>query len=138
MEAHAAVEIHDSTLKLIESSDDDLVAVITAYVHRSPGRPGVDAGTGWSQTLQLRFLRGHATGNLETIPMELLDGRLDASGESWANLIPLPLNRLGPTTMELRGWNDLYIVIAGDGVTSTFLGPARYIEKFEASEGPTR
>jgi hypothetical protein len=55
MEDNAAVEIHDSTLERIEHEGDDIVAVFSAYVHRSAGRPGIDAGSGWSQALHLRF-----------------------------------------------------------------------------------
>lgn len=47
-ELNAAVEIHDSTLARIESSGDDVVGVIDAYIHRSAARPGVDRRTGWS------------------------------------------------------------------------------------------
>jgi hypothetical protein len=55
VEDNAAVEIHDSTLESIETHSEVLVAMLSAYVHRSSGRPGIDAGTGWSQTVRLRF-----------------------------------------------------------------------------------
>ena len=135
-EPNAAIELHDSTLERIESSGDEVIAVITAYVHRSAGRPGIDAGTGWSQSLHLRFSRGRATGSLEAIPMELLDGRLDVSSESFANVIPMPLNRIGASRLELRSWNEAKVVLEGDGVMGSFIGPAKYIEEFAANNEP--
>jgi hypothetical protein len=135
VEPNAAVEIHDSTLERIERRGDGVVAVISAYVHRSAGRPGVDAGTGWSQTLELRFAQGRTNGSLEAIPMELLDGHLDVAGEKFANMIPMPLDRIGSTRLELHSWNDAKIVIEGDRVTGSLIGPARYIEEFAANGG---
>jgi len=135
--ANAAVEIHDSTLECITSDGDALVAVLGAYVHRSSGRPGIDAGTGWSQTVHLRFLRGRASGDEGMVPMGLLDGHLDVSGERFNNMFPMPFNRIGPTRIELQGWNGIRIVIEGEGVMAAFVGEARYIEKFLASESRT-
>jgi hypothetical protein len=128
---NAAVEIHDSTLRQIESGGDDVVAVIDAYVHRSAGHPGVDAGTGWSQSLQLRFFKGKASGSVATIPMELLDGRLVLSGETFSNTIPMPLNHMGPSRIELESWNDARIIIESDGVSGHFVGPPVHVEEFE-------
>ena len=135
MEDNVAVEIHDSTLERIEHDGDDLVAVFSAYVHRSAGRPGIDAGSGWSQELHLRFRRGLPSGNVEAVPMELLDGDLDVSGERFSNVIPIPLSCTGPVSIELRGWNDTRIIIRGEAVEGAFVGQARYIEEFSRSDG---
>ena len=138
MEDNAAVEIHDSELDCIESHSDALVAVLSAYVHRSSGRPGIDAGTGWSQTVHLRFRRGRASGNVDMIPMELLDGHLEVSGERFENVIPMPFNHVGSAKLELHGWNGMRIVIEGDSLETTFIGQARYVEQFSPSEDSTQ
>jgi hypothetical protein len=130
--SNAAVEIHDSTLERIESKGTDVIALINAYVHRSVGRPGVDSGTGWSQPVQLRFLNGHATGDIATIPMELLDGRLVLSGETLENTFPIPLQHVGSCRIEFESWNEARVVIDGDGVTGVFVGPPVYVEDFLA------
>lgn len=129
-EPNAAVEIHDSTLETVRPSGDDLVVVIDAYVHRSAGRPGIDRGTGWSQSLELRFLEGKASGSTVTCPVELLAGRLVLSGEVFQNLISIPLDHRGSSRLELESWNDVRIVLEGEGVTATFVGPPEYIEEF--------
>jgi len=131
IEPNAAIEIHDSTLTSIESNGDDVIVVLSVYVHRSVGRPGIDQGTGYSQPIQLRFLRGRATGNMPAIPMELLDGRLVLSGETFENTIPMPLDHVGPSRIELESWNDARILIEGDRVTCEFVGPPAYVERFE-------
>lgn len=130
MSDNVDIEIHDSTLEGITDSSETLVAEISAYVHRSPGRPGIDAGTGWSQTLHLRFLRGRASGDEDTVPLKLLAGHLEVSGERFENMIPMPVNRSGPARLELQGWNGMRIVIEGDSVEAALIGDARYIEDF--------
>lgn len=131
METNAAIEIHDSTLERIERSGVDVIAVIDAYVHLSAGQPGVDRGTGWKQPVRLRFLGGTASGNVNDVPMELFDGRLVLSGESFSNIIPMPLTHVGPSRTELESWNDVSIVIDGNGVEGEFAGPPVYVEEFE-------
>jgi hypothetical protein len=106
-----------------------------AYVHRSASRPGIDAGTGWSQPAQLRFRKGKVTGSVATIPMELLDGRLILSKEAFPNIIFMPLNHAGPSRIEFQSWNEARIVIEGDGVTGAFMGPPVYVEDFEPGRG---
>jgi hypothetical protein len=129
-EPNAAVEIHDSTLERIEPRGSDMVAVLHAYVHRSLGRPGIDAGSGWVQPVHLHFPAATVTGSVAAIPMELLDGRLVLSGETFENCIPLPLSHKGPSRIELESWNELKIVITGDGLTAVFAGPPEYVEEF--------
>ena len=128
VDENAAIEFHDSILERVEYEGETVVAVFTAYVHRSAGTPGVDAGTGWSQTLQLKFERGRAGGSLDKLPIALLGGYLEATVEQFNNLLPLPFRRVGSVSVELLGWNDQEIDIEGDSVEAVLVGEARYIE----------
>ncbi len=69
---NSAIEIHDSTLQRIDIHGDALAVTVDAYIHRSPGRPGVDRGTGWSQLVQLRFAKGLVSRGVSDRPMGLL------------------------------------------------------------------
>jgi hypothetical protein len=138
VETNTAVEFHDSRLERIDIQDDTVIAVVAAYVHRSSGMPGLDSGTGWSQSLQLRFRRGRVTGSVDMLPMEILGGHLESSGEHFENLLPLPLARVGSTRLELHGWNDLEIDIEGDSVEAVLVGEARYIEDVAADREPNQ
>ncbi len=137
MEGNAAIEIHDSTLQSIELHGDALVAVLSAYVHRSPGRPGVDPGTVWLQTIELRFDEGHVTGNHEALPMKLLDGHLDVPGQNFHDLIPVPFKRVGAARLKLGGWNGTRVVVDGASLQTVFIGQPRYVEQFSRTEGST-
>jgi len=125
---NAAIEIGDSTLEPIESGGDDVMAAIDAYVHRSAGRPAIDAGTGWPQPVQLRFSNGKTTGSVATIPTKLLDGRLVLSKEMLPNIIPMPRSHVGPSSIEFESSNEARIAIEGDGITGDFARPPVYVE----------
>ena len=128
---NSAIEIHDSTLQRIEVSGDEVVATLDAYIHRSPGRPGVDRGTGWSQLVQVRFAKGQVSGSVGEVPMKLLDGRLVLSGTTHENTISIPLDHAGPSRLELESWNERRVTIEGQGVSCQLAGPATYVEDFE-------
>src|SRR5437016_4648859 len=50
------LELHDSTLSHVTFRDGSaVVSLSSAYVHRSPGRPGRDAGSGGYQPATLTF-----------------------------------------------------------------------------------
>lgn len=133
MEDNAAVEIHDSSLERIESHGDSLVAVFDAYVHRSSGRPGIDDGTGWSQELRVRVRGGKVTGNVDLVPLELLDGYVELSGEKFDNIVPVPLEHDGPVRIELQSWNEWQVTIVGEGLDAHLVGSGKYIEDFRGS-----
>jgi len=53
---NSGIELHDSTLASIQKEDSNLVVCLApTYVHRSPGRPGVDPGSGGLQDVGLRL-----------------------------------------------------------------------------------
>lgn len=130
MTENAAIEIHDSTLEWIEYSSDILIATMLAYVHRSEGEPAIDIGTGWSQKLQVRCLRGRVRNGFNEVPMELLGGRVEVPGEKFDNVVPLPFSRQGRSRIQLDGWNERVVVIEADGIEIVLLGEPTFIEPF--------
>jgi hypothetical protein len=56
---NAAIEIHDSELAAVAPTENGvIVRLAPAYVHRSRARPGFDAGSVWSQPVELLFTSG--------------------------------------------------------------------------------
>ena len=131
---NAAIELHDSVLLSTDQDDAGLVAVLSAYVHRSEGEPGVHRGTGWSQTAALHVARGVCSPRA-VLPMNLADGTLDANGSRFSNVIPAPRVFQGPIRMTLTGFDGAIVVIQGDRLEVRLEGTARFIERFEP-DGP--
>jgi hypothetical protein len=133
---NVALELHDSTLESIEQEGNVLVARFSAYIHRSSGAPGVDAGTGWSQSVHFRVGRARVTGSPGLLPMEILGGRLIVSGRIFENVVPMPLIDAGPVCVQLRGSNSLDFIIDGEGIEANVVGPAKYLEPFPGTKDP--
>jgi hypothetical protein len=88
---NSAIEIHDSSLTSIAKRGDLLELRFDAYIHASEGTPGVDAGTGWTQSLILVFDNGILEGSITKWPAVLYDGTLEIDGGASENIIPIPL-----------------------------------------------
>ena len=71
----------DSIAKL----GDLLELRVRAYIHKSEGRPGVDAGTGWTQDVIVVFGNGIIEGSITQWPADLYDGTLEIDGEASEN-----------------------------------------------------
>jgi hypothetical protein len=133
---NVALELHDSTLESVEHEGHVLIARFSAYVHRSSGAPGVDAGTGWSQSVHFRIGGARVKGSLGSLPMELLGGRLVVSGQVFDNLVRMPLIDSGLVSVQLQGSNSLELVIDGEGIEANLVGPAKYLESFPGANEP--
>jgi hypothetical protein len=131
-----ALELHDSTLESIEHEGNVLVVRFSAYIHRSAGAPGIDAGTGWSQSVHFRIGRARLQGGAGLLPMELVGGRVTVSGRTFDNVVPMPLIDAGPVSINLHGRNNRELVIDGDGIEANLVGPAKYIEPFPGAKKP--
>src|SRR5258706_8571432 len=95
---NVALELHDSTLESIEQEGNVLIARFSGGIHRSPGAPGVDAGTVWSQSVHFRVGRARVKGSMSSLPMKVLGGRLTVSGRGFDNVVPIPVIDSGPVS----------------------------------------
>ena len=129
-----AIELHDSVLERIDAMEAECIVVLRAYLHRSSGVPGVDAGTGWIQACHLHFRDGRTSGNVAEFPMEILDGSLETSSERIHNHLPLPIDHAGPATLEVMGWNDSRVVVVGNAVKCVLVGSPHYLEDVPGPE----
>jgi len=127
---NSAIEIHDSKLAaVIPSAEGLIVRLDPAYVHRSEGRPGVDAGTGWCQPAEMVFASGVVEGELPELPWILGEGRI-SGGANFREMVPLPCVVDGAVRFEARNINGDIVVIRGAGLDVRAVGEARYIERF--------
>ena len=78
--------LHDST---VSRHEDEVVLLFSAvYLHRSSGRPGVDAGAGWWQPATLTLSGVSAVTKPAELPASLADGVLRIGSEIHQNIIP--------------------------------------------------
>jgi len=126
------VELHDSTVAEIEMRDGTIIVHFQpAYLHRSKGRPGYDAGEGLVQEARLIFLHATVSGDIPTFPRDIVDGTF-VIGEEWhENSVPVPLESTESIRLHLE-FDRHKITITAGGVRLELSGSPRCIEKFNA------
>jgi hypothetical protein len=127
---NAAIEIHDSELAaVVETPNGVIVRLAPAYVHRSTVRPGIDAGSGWSQPVEMLFVSGVVEGPLPELPCTLDDGSV-SGGAEFRGMIPLPCGVETAVRFEARSLHGELVVIRGVGLKVKAVGEASYVEEF--------
>lgn len=133
---NSALELHDSTLAgLSEREGSVIVALRPAYLHKSDGQAGVDAGTGWWLDLDLRIAGASVEGSPSTFPVEIMDGSLEASWVKHDNVVPFPLPVGGPIELILVLEAGGRLVIRGSEITPEPRSEPKYAGKFAGGPG---
>jgi hypothetical protein len=134
-----AIEIHDSKLDRITLEAG--VAVLhfpRVYIHSSAGRPGIDAGSGWTQEAVIRIGNAHIDGKLSQANHDagshhLSDGSIRINDSVSEDLIPIPLDVQGNIELTLECWGD-GVHVHGNSATLELIGRAEYVEEFRPDE----
>lgn len=127
---NAAIEIHDSELSAIVVGQDRVtVRLDPAYVHRSPGRPGHDPGSGWLQPVEIVLFGGEIETPLPDMPCTL-DAGCFSGGADFVNGISMPFALMSAVKFEAYTLEGNRIVIRGAGIEVKAAGQAKYVEEF--------
>ena len=99
---NVGVEFHDSKIRQVEHLRDCIrMSFDPAYVHRSNGRPGIDAGEGHLQAAELVF----ESVQCEVVPVDchgpLSDGEVSVNGVTYS-LLPTPFHGEGNGCGRIR------------------------------------
>ena len=129
---NCAIELHDTELSSIKERRRTVVVSFSgAYLHKSTGKPGWDAGSGWVQAAELVFKDAALPIVSADLPEDVSQGDLTIGTETLHNVIPLPLDYVGPVKLVIRlsGYPQP-IYIRGGGVRLKLLGEPTYVEEF--------
>ena len=128
---NTTIEIHDSKVTNITQHDGTVIVhFLPAYLHKSEGRPGLDAGTGWVQEAQLIFSEASVRGDSPEWPCNLRGGEIIVDGHRHENSIPVPLEVTEPTELRLICDPAHTITVTGRGVRLELIGEPRLVEAF--------
>lgn len=124
-----AIELHDSKVLSVTEQGGAVHVRLDAYLHVSSGDPGRDAGTGWSQEVELVI----ANGAIRESPqgtLWILDGRITVDGAE-LDLLPLPLEEKGDIVIALSG-HEGRLSVSGRGIAVVEKGEPVFVEKVPA------
>jgi hypothetical protein len=82
------IELRDSRVLSVTLDGDGVVIAMSANVHESEGRPGIDAGTGWTQPVRVTVFEGRVVRRHEGDRLWILDGMLTVGDETFNNMMP--------------------------------------------------
>ena len=127
---NAALEFHDSEVSAVQLKDGDLlISFSAAYVHRSEGVSGADAGSGYAQALVMLLQRATWSGALQSCFGRLSDGHV-LEGEKRLRLVSLPYESARPVRVELVFQNGETLAATAERATIRFVGEPRFVESF--------
>lgn len=132
-----SIEFHDSTIARVD--DEGSVAIIflrPAYIHESDGEPGVDAGNGIVQDVELRISDAEIISAPTIYPCNIDSGTLKVGNQLHDNLIPLP--RLGSDAIvfECATIQNERLYIRGTGVAVVLTGERQFVESYLGENAP--
>jgi hypothetical protein len=129
-----SIELHDSKVEDVRVLNENVILIFSeAYIHKSKGRPGYDAGSGWSQRIQMEFLKASLDGQPRGLPDRVSDGELDVGGKK-DGLIDLPFEVMRSLRLSLIFQSGNEIQIFGEKMILTELDEAEYVEEFPGSK----
>ena len=126
------IELHGSVFSdLSFVGGTALVSFSHAYVHRSSGVPGSDAGSGWSQPATLTFASASPVPSPAELPVWISDGFLRIGDTVHNNLIPASGRFEGGVELSLVLASAEAFTIRGVSVSIELHGEPSYIEEFK-------
>ena len=127
---NASLELHDSKVKLAEGASGTFRLVFSAaYVHRSEGRPGVDAGAGYIQPAELVFSEASWSEPSVACLGDLSDGWVSVNGEK-LSLVPLPFSASGQVSAEFVFVSGAVLSVSASSIACSPTGEPRFVENY--------
>lgn len=128
---NSIIELHDSVVGDIATIGSQVIVFFArAYIHKSEGRPGWDAGSGWVQAATLSWAEATIEGNVPELPAGIWEGDLIVDVEVQKNMIPIPFSHTGTVALRLHLETPVEITIRGNQAVLTLIGEAVYVEEF--------
>ena len=129
---NSALEFHDSEVADIRVSGAELHVVFeSAYIHRSLGRPGIDAGSGYAQPAEMVFSEAQYTESQGSCRGAISDGTISTAGAKFDGVVPLPFSAPGRVSATITFVSGGVLEIISSGVSCVPTGPARFVEAYD-------
>jgi hypothetical protein len=129
---NSGVELHDSRVTEVTRAGRDLRIVFRpAYVHRSDGIPGSDAGWGFLQPVAFTFQDATYSGVGDCLG-DVSDGTVSTGDAEYSNLVPMSLNVVGVTArIEFVSGGVLTVSAAGFSCAAIGEPDPNFRERYE-------
>jgi hypothetical protein len=123
------IELHDSRVLDLTDDGDHVLIAMSAYVHESEGRPGIDAGTGWTQPVRITVFEGRVVRRHQGDRLWIIDGVIRVGDETFDNMMPTDVLADGDVKLVFSGAEGVLDVV-GAGIRVEVTGEAKHVEDF--------
>lgn len=125
-----ALELHDSRVESLRTNRADLtVQFSAAYLHKSEGVPGADAGSGWVQEAELIFVGANYGPSIDIGDGWIVEGSVCVGGELMS-VLPVPFTAADSVAAHLCFANGSTLKVHATSVCLSLTGKPRYVEDF--------
>ena len=137
---NSAIELHDSECLAVEAGREGTGSVLLdAYVHRSEGRPGCEAGEGGIQRVRMIFENMKVDGLIGDLPAYIYEGSLTTGDAVLDNMIERPGSFPGEASFKVMLSEDARILtVSGTKMTLVVETEFRYVERFNPGDPQTQ
>ena len=128
----SCIELHDSTLYAAGVEESGFIIELRpAYVHRSEGEAGQDAGSVFLQNFRIVVGDPVASSRAYLLPARLGDGQIGVGDKLFTNTLPTALQESGRVRIQLFvAGSDAPLDVAGSSISIQALGEPRFLEVF--------
>jgi hypothetical protein len=127
----SAIEFHDSEVVELQVTEGALhILLEPAYVHRSQGRPGIDAGSGFLQAAELVFSEAKYTEKDGPCSGPIDEGSVTIAGKRYSDMMPLPIEGKGAVTAEFTFQSGATLSITAKGINGFTKGNPQFVEEY--------
>jgi hypothetical protein len=131
------IELHDSNVIAELCGRDELVLHLRpAYVHHWECTSGSWRGVGRSQDATIRIAAGVVTPGLPPDRRTISDGWFRVASETYDNMIPVPIAKIGTVAAHLILVNAEPVDITGAALSVELTGAPRDIEDLPSAWAP--
>lgn len=126
-----ALELSDAHVSFVKLWDGNATIFFShAYIHKSKGRPGRDAGKVLSQEAELVMYDVTVFGSLPSLPNTVSEGFLEVGGIRH-ECLPLPFARKVAAVLSLAFVDGSVVAIAGRKPHLELIGRPTFLEEFD-------
>jgi hypothetical protein len=131
------LELHDSDLRAPDFLRDRAELQLYGYIHRWETRAGVRFGLGFLRQVLFRFSRVNRVVGKPTEKVRISGGFLAASGKTFQNLLPLPLDATGGVLLSLVLYDGTTFETAAADCSLSAIDEGRFVETLPEDLDPT-
>lgn len=125
------LELHDSRLIAVSCRNGEAVVSLSpAYIHRTPGIPGVDPGSGWWQPATLTLGAASPVPAPALLPATISDGSLRIGSVQHGNVIPAGGTFADAVELSLVLATGEVLTIRGQRISIQLHGEPSFVESF--------